>query len=72
MFAIFLQYLKKEARDGLNFLHEGKHQSFCKLALLFLMEVPECPKYPKYFYCDAKYLNNLRVPVMFILIFFTI
>ena len=33
-----LQYLKKEVRDGVHFLHAGKHQSFHKLALLFLME----------------------------------
>ena len=26
--------------DGVNFLHTGKHQSFYKLALSFLMEVP--------------------------------
>ena len=27
-FAIFLQYLKKEVRDGVYFLHLDKHQSF--------------------------------------------
>ena len=33
------QYLKKEVRDGVHFLHANKHQSFYKLALSFLMEV---------------------------------
>ena len=38
-FAISIQYLKKEVRDGIHFLHADKHQSFYNLALLFLMEV---------------------------------
>ena len=38
-FAISLQYLKHEVRDGSHFLHADKHQSFYKLALLFLMEM---------------------------------
>ena len=38
-FAIPLKYLQKEARDGVHFLHEEKHQCFYKLALLFLMQV---------------------------------
>ena len=38
-YAIPLQYLKKEVRNGVHFLHAEKHQSFYKLALLFLMEV---------------------------------
>ena len=33
------QYLKKEVKDGVHFLHADEHQSFYKLALLFLMEV---------------------------------
>ena len=37
-FAMSLQYLKKEVRNGVHFLHADKHQSFFKLALLFLME----------------------------------
>ena len=37
-FAILLQYLKKEVRNGVHFLHADKHQSFDKLALLFLIE----------------------------------
>ena len=32
-FAISLQYLKKEASEGVHFLYLDKHQSFCKLAL---------------------------------------
>ena len=38
-FAISLQYLKEEAKNGVHLLHVDKHQSFCKLALAFLMEV---------------------------------
>ena len=38
-FAILLQYLKKEVRDGVHFLDADKHQIFYKLALFFLMEV---------------------------------
>ena len=38
-FAISLQYLKKEVRKGVYFLHSDEHQSFEKLGLLFLMEV---------------------------------
>ena len=38
-FVLPLQYLEKEVRDGVHFLHVDKHQSFYKLALLFLVEV---------------------------------
>ena len=38
-FAISLQYLKREVRDRVHFLHADKHQSFYKLALSLLMEV---------------------------------
>ena len=38
-FAICLQYLEKEVNDEVEFLHADKHQSFYKLALLFLIEV---------------------------------
>ena len=38
-FAISLQYLKKEVRNGLHLWHADKRQSLFKLALLFLMEV---------------------------------
>ena len=37
-FAISLQYLKKEVRDGVHFLHADKHQ-FLQVVLSFLMEV---------------------------------
>ena len=38
-FTISLQYLKKEVRNGVHFLHADKHKSFHKLASSFLMEV---------------------------------
>ena len=38
-FAIFLQYLKKEARKRVHCLLADEHQSFYKVGLLFLMEV---------------------------------
>ena len=38
-FAMSLQYLEKQAIDDVDFLHAGKHQSFYKLALSFLMDV---------------------------------
>ena len=38
-FAISLQYVKKEVRKGVHFLHADEHQSSYKLGLLFLMEV---------------------------------
>ena len=38
-FAITFQYLKKEVRNGVRFLHADKHQRFCKFRLLFLVEV---------------------------------
>ena len=38
-FTISLQYLKKEVKNGVYFLHVDKHQNFCKLALSSLTEV---------------------------------
>ena len=38
-FAMSLQYLKKEVRNGLHFLHADKRQSFHSFALLFMMKV---------------------------------
>ena len=38
-FAISLQYLKKEVRDGDHFSHTDKRQIFYQLVLSFLMEV---------------------------------
>ena len=37
--SIFLQYVKKEDKDGDRFLHVDRHQSFYKLAFLFMMEM---------------------------------
>ena len=37
-FVISLQYLKKEVKNGVHFLHADKYRSFYKLALLFLIE----------------------------------
>ena len=38
-YGISWQYLKKEVRNGVHFLHADKHQSSYNLALSFLMEV---------------------------------
>ena len=38
-FAIYLQHLKQEVRNGVYFLHANKHQSFYKSALSFSVEV---------------------------------
>ena len=38
-FAISLQYLKKEVRNGGDFWYADKRQSFYKLVLSFLIEV---------------------------------
>ena len=35
-FAMSLQYLKKEVKDEVDFLHSGKHQSFLKVLFLTL------------------------------------
>ena len=43
-FAISLQCLKKEVRKEVHFLHADEHQSFCKLRLLFLVEVAKVAK----------------------------
>ena len=36
-FAISLQYLKKEVRNGIHLFHAYKHQTFYKFALWFVM-----------------------------------
>ena len=61
-----LQYLKKEVRDGVHFLHADKHQSFYKLALSYLMEVAR-EKLLKYFcnivrhrFCDLLQFKTFR------------
>ena len=72
-FAIPSQYLKKEVRDGVHFLHANKHQSFYKLAISFLMEVARHVQSTLnrklvivsiatvfVFCCDTKHLNILH------------
>ena len=44
-FAISLQYLKKEVRNGGHFLHEDKHQVAISV---FNGSNQKCPKYTKY------------------------
>ena len=46
-FAISSQYLKKEVRNGVHFLHADKHQSLYKLVLSFLMEVARHVQRPR-------------------------
>ena len=38
-FAIASQYLKKEVRDGVHFLHANKYQNLCNLGILVLIEL---------------------------------
>ena len=38
-FAVSLQYLKREVRDGVHLLDVDKHQRFCNLVLSFLIEM---------------------------------
>ena len=45
-FAISLQYLWKEVREGVHFLHLDKHQNFYKL-VLFWWKWPDMSKFPK-------------------------
>ena len=37
--AIFLQFLKKEVRNGVHFLHADKHQNFRQVGIIVVMEV---------------------------------
>ena len=66
-------YIKKEVRGRVHFLHADK---FLQLGIfVFDGSSQTCPEYPKYFYCDAKHLDNLRGPVTslvtcFVAIFF--
>ena len=47
-YSMFLQYLKKDVRDGVQFLHADKHQSFYKLVLsLFIKMARHALKYSK-------------------------
>ena len=45
-FAMSLQYLRKEVRDGVHFLLADKHQSFYELASSFFVEVARLSKVP--------------------------
>ena len=68
-FAIFLQYLKKELRNGAHFLHANKHQSLYKLGLFLIMIFKICNIFAIYqeksvatafvFYCYAKHSEIL-------------
>ena len=64
-----LQYLKKEVRNGVHFLHADKHQNFYKLALSFLMEVArhvESTENRKL----VKFLQYIKKKVMQLLLWF--
>ena len=37
--ATYLQYIRKDVRDGIHFLHRDKYQSFLKVRIIALMEV---------------------------------
>ena len=61
-FAISLQYLKKEVRDEVHFLHAYKHQSLYKLALSFLIKMARHVQRPKIgnwqYFCNILRKNN--------------
>ena len=47
-FAIFLQYLKKEASDAVDFLHTNKHEIFLQIdTIVFDGDGQAFPKFPK-------------------------
>ena len=37
--ATYLQYIRKEVRDGIHFLHGDKYQRFLNVCIIALMEV---------------------------------
>ena len=45
-FAISLQYLKKEARDKVDFLHVDKHEGFLQIDTM-IFNGQAFPKFPK-------------------------
>ena len=47
MLAIYLQYLKKEVSDDVDFLHADKHESLLKMILWFWWGWSSIPKVPK-------------------------
>ena len=53
-FAIFLQYLKKEVSDEVDFLHVDKHESFLKIdTMIFNGDGQAFPKFPKLQVCNV-------------------
>ena len=47
-FAIPLQYLKKEVRNGVHYLHADKHSKVLQVGtIVFDGSGQTCPKYPK-------------------------
>ena len=47
-FATFLQYLKKEVSDEVDFLHADKHESFLQIdTMIFDGDGQAFPKFPK-------------------------
>ena len=64
-FAISLQYIEKEVRKGVHFFASRKTSKFLLILLICIIVFDgsgqTCPKYSKYFYCDAKYSDTLQV-----------
>ena len=46
-FAIFLQYLKKEVSDEVDFLHADKHESLLRINAMILTGMVNHSKVPK-------------------------
>ena len=46
-FAIFLQYLKKEVSDEVDFLHADKHESLLRINTMILTGMVNHSKVPK-------------------------
>ena len=69
-FVIFLQYLKKEVRCGVHFLHADKHQSVYKLALLFLMIIFIIFKRILIAFVTENYFKNGRVEKKYYILIF--
>ena len=60
-FPTFLQYLTKEVRNGVYYLHAHKHQSIYKLGLLFFMKVARFVQSTKNRKLVIFFQSNLRV-----------
>ena len=51
---IFLQYLKKEVRDKVDFLHADKHENFLQIATMIFNENGQAsPKFLKQQVCNV-------------------